>query len=308
MLTETHNPLVPVYLNQRIVFDLLAMLQDGITTVTKVSESTRNESSASNQLDGSFGLNKAFSSLLSINLSGKRGHAKTDEIGTIRDEERVHTPASLFFKLRELLDERQLLKADGPDYIPSPGDLIEFSGALQRNPVIEAMDIMANVMGMVDVFTDTTSQKGRPKVKSPKEENWQVKEQIKKLTEDLKSGGTIDLTAGILQCGFNAVITAEVASLNDPFMSDLVDGTFSVVGKVVRSVPENSGAINLMRKATMGRLAAKQLQEAFKQLETLKNEHDFDLPDMIWKIEGPVIQVCTFLKHDPFIRLIRAVA
>jgi len=106
MLTETHNPLVPVYLNQRIVFDLIAMLQDGIATVTKVFERTRSESSASNHLDGSFGLNKAFSSLLSINLSGKRGRAKTDETDATRDAERVHTPASLFFKLRELLDER----------------------------------------------------------------------------------------------------------------------------------------------------------------------------------------------------------
>ena len=33
-----HDPdlIIPVYLNQRVVFDLVAMLQDGIATVTKV--------------------------------------------------------------------------------------------------------------------------------------------------------------------------------------------------------------------------------------------------------------------------------
>ena len=33
-----HDPdlIIPVYLNQRFVFDLVAMLQDGIATVTKV--------------------------------------------------------------------------------------------------------------------------------------------------------------------------------------------------------------------------------------------------------------------------------
>jgi hypothetical protein len=291
MLREIHNPLVPVYLNQRIVFDLLAMLQDGIATVTKISERNHNESSASNGLDGAFGLNKAFSSLLSINLSGKRGQSKIDQTDATRDEDRVHTPASLFFKLREILHEKQLMKTDGPEFVPAPGDLIEFSGSLQRNPVIEVMDVMANVMGMADIFTDASPQNNKPRGKKPKDENWQIKQQITKLSDDLKSGGTIDLTSRTPGSGYNVVITAETASLNDPMMSDLVDGTFSVVGKVVRSVSEGGGAINLMRKSTLGRLAGKQLQESFMQLETLKTEHDFDLPDIVWEIKGPVIQV-----------------
>jgi hypothetical protein len=161
MLTDTANPLVPVYLNQRIVFDLLAMLQDGIATVTKVSERNRNAVSASSELDASFGLSKAFSSLLSVNLSGKRGKASTDGAGSTRDEGRVHTPASLFFKLRELLDQRKLLKPDAPNFVPAPGDLIEFSGSLRRNPVIEAMDLMVSAMGMADAFSNEPAQKGK---------------------------------------------------------------------------------------------------------------------------------------------------
>lgn len=292
MLTDTANPLIPVYLNQRIVFDLLAMLQDGIATVTKISERSRNELSSSNDLDASFGLSKTLSSLLAVNLSGKRGKTSTDEAGTTRDEERVHTPASLFFKLRELLDRRKLLKIDSPDFVPRPGDLIEFTSALKRNPIVEAIDFMAGAMEMGEVFIPEPAKRGKQQGGIPQNENRKIQLQMAKLSGDLKSGGTVDLTTGTLQCKYRAVITAETASLIDPTMSDLVDGTFSVVGKVVRSLPEGSDEfIKLTRKATMGRLAGAQIEELFSQISLLKTEHDFDIPDLEWKLHGPVIQV-----------------
>ena len=60
------NLIVPVYLNQKLVFDLLAMLQDGISTVKTVAESSKNTQGSQEEIATNFGLNGAISSLLSI--------------------------------------------------------------------------------------------------------------------------------------------------------------------------------------------------------------------------------------------------
>ena len=55
--------LIPVYLNQRMVFDLVAMLQGGISTVTRVSETSQERSSTERNIGAAFGLSNAFASL-----------------------------------------------------------------------------------------------------------------------------------------------------------------------------------------------------------------------------------------------------
>jgi len=89
--------IVPVYLNQRLVFDLVAMTQNGIATVTQVSQSQESSSSQSGSISSSFGLSEAFSTLLKIDLSGQKSSASEDGASISSSEERVHTPSSLFF-------------------------------------------------------------------------------------------------------------------------------------------------------------------------------------------------------------------
>ena len=60
MSNKINNMIIPAYLNQRIVFDFIAMLQDGLSTVTRITSvnSTANED---RKLYGaSFGLTKRF--------------------------------------------------------------------------------------------------------------------------------------------------------------------------------------------------------------------------------------------------------
>src|SRR5262245_41265086 len=110
-MSKKPDLIVPVYLNQRLVFDLVAMLQGGIATVTRVSEAERESERSSSELRGGFGLSQALSSLLKVNLSGKVG--AQGEAGTERtsSSDRVHTPASLLFILRNLLMEQGLIRA-----------------------------------------------------------------------------------------------------------------------------------------------------------------------------------------------------
>jgi hypothetical protein len=140
-VTKEPSLLIPVYLNQRVVFDLVAMLQGGISTVTRVSESSRQQSSTERDIGAAIGLSNAFASLLKIDLSATRRRRSGDDAGHTSEEERVHTPASLFFELRGLLAEKRLLFLDGTS-APTPGIFLEFSASLNRNPVIEVADAL----------------------------------------------------------------------------------------------------------------------------------------------------------------------
>lgn len=63
--------IVPVYLNQRIVFDLLAMMEDGLSQVTRVTTTEAERDATARGIDSTFGLGQAFAGLLKVDFSGK---------------------------------------------------------------------------------------------------------------------------------------------------------------------------------------------------------------------------------------------
>jgi len=107
----------------------------------------------------------------------------------------------------------------------------------------------------------------------------------------LRTGETIDLTTGPLQSGHRAVVTVEEQYLNDPSMGDLVDGTFTVVGKVTRVLPDGEGAISLIRKTALGRLPTSMLEQSFEGLNAMSSLEGFSLPTIEWDIAAPVVQI-----------------
>ena len=156
--------------------------------------------------------------------------------------------------------------------------------------MIETMDCFVQIIDLATVFSDESQRSAKDnKRKSGTSEN-QIKSQILKLSESLKSGNSIDLTTGELKCKYKAVVTIEIQYLNDPLMSDLVDGTFHVVGKIIRVVSDKSEAINLLRKTAMSKMPTHVLN-AFKDLPTSTAGKGFDLPDLTMEIQGPVVQI-----------------
>jgi hypothetical protein len=277
--------IVPVYLNQRVVFDLLAMLKGGLAEVTTVSEAKKVAGEASVEVGGSFGLSKALSSLFRIDFSGKSSGKAGGEASTTRNEDRIHTPASLFIQLRALLKSQRALLFDTPNLRPQPRDIIEFSSTLKRNPFIETLDSFVGILEMSQAFAQQP-QKG----KAALNEFQKMKKQIEMMTAAVKAGNMVDLTTASLSCGYRCIITLEKQYLNDPTMSDLVDGTFDVVGKVIRVLDKNEGAISLNRKNVIGVLpdgALRQFQNALQTPEA----RELRLPQFEWEIPAPVIQV-----------------
>lgn len=248
-MPETTDLIIPVYLNQRIVFDLMAVLEGGLASVTQVSQTTLAAANTTQQIGATFGLGAALSSLLKIDLNAKRDKQDSDSNSTTKTEERIHTSVSLFIALRAALREKGHLKQLESDSIVSPGDLIEFASTLHRNPLIETLGSFLEMIDMFQVFLDKPKGKG-----NQQQEMTQIKKQMGSLVSSLKTGETTDLTTQQLVSGHRAVISLENQSLNDPTMSDLVDGTFRVIGKVTRVISEAEGAISLNRKSAINRL------------------------------------------------------
>jgi hypothetical protein len=278
--------IVPVYLNQKLVFDLVAMSQGGIATVTKVSESMANSEHKTGRTSASFGLSDAFSTLLKIKLSGEKSKASGSDSSLNTSEERVHTPNSLFFNLRNWLIQEKKLK-NYEDEMPKPGDFIEFEASLRRSPIIVGLDAITKLMELSEVFS-TPSQPKKGQKQKPSEVVVLAK-QLSSLSESLKEGGSRDLIADNINNKYKAVLTVEEQFLNDRTMSDIVDGTFKVVGKVIRVVGHDQDSINLLRKTPLAHAPEimKNFIKAFKDLD----ENTFSMPEMQTEVKGPAIQV-----------------
>ncbi len=283
--------LVPVYLNQRLVFDLLAMLQGGLSTVRAVSQTSSKSHDVKREIGASFALSEALASLLKVDLSGKRSSSGSRAVEEEISEERVHTPASLLYQLRNSLNERGAISSLEDGCEPRSGEFIEFEASLLKNPVLEAIDGMSRIMDIAVLFDDSPKQSPKGKGGSSINENKRLKVQIDGFSESLKSGNTIDLITSKSSAGVTAVVTLEKSSLNDPMMSDLVDGRFKVLGKVIRSVSDPSDSISLIRNKELSNLPRHLRESLSDMFRGLGSEHGFSMPEVRWQIEGPAIQV-----------------
>ena len=283
-MVKSDDLIIPVYLNQRIVFDLVAMLQGGIAAVTQVSQVQKISETTSAEVAGTFGLSKALSSLLRIDFSGKAAGSAGSESKATSSEERIHTPASMFIHLRALLREQGSLIKESQDMEPHAGNIIEFAAILNRNPLLEAFDFLIEGLDLYKPFADPKS-KGKQDTEIQK-----MKKNMEFFVSTLKSGNMQDLTTSPLLSGHRCLITLEKQYLNDQSMSDLVDGTFKVVGKVIRVIEKDKGAVSLNRKTAIGRLPESSL-DGLKLIFQQTQFKNYALPEFEWEIPGPVIQV-----------------
>lgn len=292
MTSKTPDLIIPVYLNQTFVFDLVAMLQGGIATVTRVTEAYRETDQVSSDVAGGFGLSQALSSLFKVDLGAKL--SGTSEGATERSSavERVHTPASLFFTLRNFLLDSGILLKYSPRLVVEPGQFIEFTATLQKNPLLDGLSTIRDIIDLFSLMAVESGKQGGGKRRNGGELDMKlIRKQVDSLINSIKAGGTQDLIASLASSDRRAILTVDEGHLRDPSLSDLVDGTFRVVGKVTRVVESPSQSISLLRKTALRRLPKGMIDSLKVVFEQLKTEHEFDFPTMETEIHGPVIQV-----------------
>lgn len=264
------NLIIPIYLNQKIVFDLLAIFEDGFSQMRSVQRANNSESSILASVDGEIGTSNIFA-LLGVKLKAGIGTNNKDANSELINEERIHTPTSLFSKLLERLENNNMIRTIS-EYNDlekiQPGEFIAFKGTLQKNPIISLMESMERMMELAVAF-DTGSQinqspnKGNNKNRN-KDPNKVILNQMKSMTDSLKIGGMIDILCNINNSeNIIAVLQTYIDFFNNKTMNELIDGEYSVLGKVVKiTTTNNNGEINLLRNTSLS-LANEQLMSHF---------------------------------------------
>ena len=282
--------IVPVYLNQRVVFDLLAMLEGGVSHVTRIGTLDETRDATQGRFGAEYGLTKALAALFSIGVKGELSREGGSESAVSRDEDRIHTPASLFYQLRNRLHESGILKRIDAGYAPTARDLVEFDASLVRNPFIQTMDSFMSLMDMAAVFADEPAGT-KTAQKSAKRDNEKTVRQMGVFRAKLAEGDSVDLVARGIAGNYQAVITVETEYLNDPTMADLVDGTFTVVGKVTNVVQAGAKGISLLRRSSLTVMPPEILRGMSNSLAELADKGSFNLPDLTMEVPAPAFQL-----------------
>ncbi|MGG3920428.1 hypothetical protein ABEV41_00510 [Geobacillus thermodenitrificans] len=280
---------ITIYLNQKIVFDLLAVIDDGFSQVTKLNIS--NQEGKKNGVDGSaeIGISNAFG-LFGVKSKINARKEKTQTESSSKSEEKVHTPTSLFVKLLSYLEEINLVKDinNKSNLINlKSGEFVRFSSTLEQNPLVSLLESLEQI-GVMAIRLESESKK---KSKAQKEDQ-NILKQIKGMRKSLTQHDMIDLISTIKTSHetIKAVLPVYIDFFFNRSMNEIIDGNYTVVGKVVKVVLDQTDSINLFRNTGFKLFKQNALEEMFTSFNDQVDEQ-LELPEIITRINEPALLV-----------------
>jgi hypothetical protein len=288
---------IPIYLNQQVVFDLLAALDDGFSSLSSIKAVAGETESSKRGISASIGVSNVFA-LLGVSFSGDAGKEKGVQRQTEVTEERVHTPTSLFAKLYHRLEGANLITwVNSTEALASmtAGTFVEFKAVLRKNPLIDTIEAMKALMEMAAPFATEVPPTGGPRKKGgPKQQDQTatVVRQMDALLAALTESRSVDLVGELLNAaGVRAVISSRLDFFNQGNTSEIIDGEFLVFGKATRVVQTSTQEpISLLRKTPLRGLRSHQIEQlaaAFTQAA----EVGLQTSEFVTEIPGPALLV-----------------
>lgn len=277
--------IIPVYINEKIVLDMLAIMEDGFSTVSQVNYTEHMEKNSAKKLDASASTTvPILSKLLKIDVSGGISQTGNDGKDTSVVKEKVHTNVSLLSKFRNFLIDEKILKSELDFSKIQVGDFVEIDGELEKNPLINYMDIFVDIFRLADIFTEESQLGNKTQAKNQKQQDSKILKQIKSFSEELKHSGTIDFILSDERG--TIVLSAQEQYLANDNVSEILGGHFKVLGKVISICKDENENIDLLRKTTLSVLSEGMLEEMFSDFKNSDMEQ-FNLPELVTKITGP---------------------
>lgn len=281
--------MIPVYINEKIVLDMLAIIEDGFSMVSQVNVSQQQERQSEKKLDANVSTSSTLlSKLLKINLDAGIVHSSGSEQKEKVAKEKVHTNVSLLSKFRKTLEKEQLLENSFDISKIKVGDFIEIEGELQKNPLIDYMDQLIGVFHMIEIFSDEPELGKKKNTADNRKKDNKIFSQIKQFNNELKNSGTIDFV--LSDQGKTVVLSVQEQYLANDNVSELLGGRFKVLGKVIGLRKSTSESIDLLRKTTLSILNDDTLNEMFSGFNS-EDMKQFNLPELKTKINGPALIV-----------------
>ncbi len=289
---------VPIYLNQQVVFDLLAILEDGFSHLSSVKTSSTGTESNKSNIGAS--LSGKVLDIVGISLKGDHTKEKGSQEQREVSKEKVHTPASLFSKLRTRLDKEGLISRinniDDIDELYS-GEFIELQAILKKPSLVDTIEGFKRLMETALLFASKENEVGKAgkgkRIASQKNANEDIMlRQIDGMLKALTQSNSMELMGDLTEHpGAKIVLNAELNYFNNKTTTEAVDGEFHVLGKIIRVIkPQSQDTINLLRNTSFRQLDMKifnQFTSAFKGA----GDAGLNFPEIITEIKAPAIQI-----------------
>ena len=247
---EKNKLTIPIYLNTKIVFDMLATIEDGFSEVKNV-QTSRNKNHG-DDVEANIGTNNLFA-FLNVGVRGSYKIASSN--GEVVAEERTHTPVSLFQNLKGQLEEAKLINRDIEKI--QIGDFFEVQGTLKTNPVIDMLSGLKELMALANLFGDNKT-KGNQSKKDKLLTDSRFNAQIDGLIKGLQADGKKDIICEA--DGISVVLPTDENYFLNNNMSEVTDGNYRVLGKAVQ-IYKDEGEISLLRNTVFSKLQLDKMKE-----------------------------------------------
>ena len=247
------NFCIPIYLNQQIVFDLLAIIDDGLSDVTTIKTSVTGSERKNTAAEAGVGISNLLS-LVGVSFGGRVNAQNESDSGqhVESSEKKVHTPSSLFSKLRRNLKEvglvNEIITIEDFNQLES-GMFVEFKAVLSKNPLIDSLERIIQLMEMALPFTEESQVmpqvKGKRKDTQKPTQNKVILDKLKGLTAELSKSSSIEIFGEIAGTEINAVLSAKADYFINQNIEELIDGEYRIFGKVIRTISLESGNLSI---------------------------------------------------------------
>lgn len=286
---SSNNLIIPVYINEKIVLDMLAIVEDGFSTVSQVNYTMQKESTNGEKAGVSVSTSATLlSKLLKLDVSGNVDHSgkKGETENIIR--EKIHTNASLLSKFRSMLIENKAIKTNSNIKDIQVGDFIEVSGQLEKNPLVNYLELFVDFIKLANNLSDEPELGTKKQANAQKSSNYKIIKQIETFRSELIQSGTIDFV--LSDSNGTVVLSAQEQYLENDNISEIIGGRFRVLGKVISVCPDESESIDLLRKSSLSVVSEGLLNKMFSGLNNDETKQ-FDLPELRTRIPGPALIV-----------------
>lgn len=269
---------IPIYLNTKIVFDMLATIEDGFSEVRNVQ--TSNSKTKEDETNADIGVSNVFS-LLQIGFAGNRKRTNNDE--QVITEEKTHTTVSLFQKLKSALEENKYIKQDTDELLE--GDFVELQGILKPNPLIDLLVNFKEIIALSNVFNDSKGNKSKSQKLM---ENQTFNKQIEALINGLQGNGRKDIICKT--DNMEIVVPTDENYFFNKSMCELTDGNYKILGKITKICGSGEN-ISLLRNTAFSKFKLDKLNEFQDLLKEPSLSKIIDPKDIKTVVEGPTLMV-----------------
>lgn len=138
---KKENLTIPVYLDEQIVMDLIATIDDGFSEFYTI-ETTKNKGIGTEvNANGQGKVLKLFKAKMDLS------HSRENTNGTKKQESKVQTVVSMFHNLKQYLNQNDFIEKNNKEF--KNGDFIELQGEFSINPLIDLLNTFSNFFGNV---------------------------------------------------------------------------------------------------------------------------------------------------------------